>query len=80
MLTIPQHLMLTPVTALDSEIGYMFEDNMEKLRDEDILCAYLMYERGKGPQSFFWPFLATLPQPDTCSEWSPEELSELQDG
>ena len=80
MLTIPQELMITPVTALDSEIGYMFEDNMEQLRDDDILCAYLMYERAKGPKSFFWPYLATLPTPDTCSEWTPEDLNELQDG
>jgi hypothetical protein len=43
-------------------------------------CSILMnrYERAKGERSWYWPYLATLPAPDTAVTWTHRELLELQ--
>lgn len=43
-----------------------------------ITILFLMHERGKGSESFWWPFIRTLPVPGTIMDWCEEELQELQ--
>jgi len=40
--------------------------------------VFVMHERGKGANSFWWPFLRSLPAPSTTLDWTDEELSLLQ--
>jgi len=40
--------------------------------------VFVMHERGKGANSFWWPFLRSLPAPSTTLDWSEEELQLLQ--
>jgi hypothetical protein len=79
MLVIPEKLMMSPVTAERSEIGYIFRDNPEVFRGDDMLAVFIMYERAKRERSFFWPYLAILPEPDNIGDWNDQELDELQD-
>ncbi len=80
MVSIPEHLMLTPLVALeDPEIGHVFEENLGQFADEDILIVLLMHERAKGAASFFFPYLDILPQSDGLMEWDDEALALLQD-
>ena len=38
-----------------------------------------MYEHCRGTDSFWEPFLAMLPMPGSVSEWTDDEMGELQD-
>ena len=39
----------------------------------------MMYEHCRGTDSFWEPFLAMLPMPGSVSEWTDDEMGELQD-
>ena len=78
-MTIPAKLIMSPVTAKASpDIGYIFDDNMDIFRNDDILIVFVMYERSRGPKSFYYPFLSMLPEPDTLMDWDEEDLGQLQ--
>ena len=77
---VPAALLLSAPAARGSEIGHVFEENPALFAAEDdrVLVVFLMYERLKGPRSFWAPWLATMPEPTSIELWSPSELSELQ--
>lgn len=80
MITIPKHLMISPPTALaDPVMGHIFRDSVDILRGDLFLTVYLMYEKSKQKDSFYYPYLAILPVPDTICEWIDEELQMLHD-
>ncbi len=43
-----------------------------------VLSLYLMLEKLKGDASFWAPYLRILPTPGSISDWSVEQLNELQ--
>jgi hypothetical protein len=79
MVTIPGNLMMTPLTAEASEIGAMLSQHSEVLRGDDVLTLFLLHEMAKGAASFYWPYLAILPEPSTLLHWAEPELALLQD-
>lgn len=40
-----------------------------------LLALYIMYEANKGSSSFYYPYIQTLPQPDTITDWKVESKS-----
>ncbi len=43
-----------------------------------LLAVFIMYELGKGDNSFYAPYLKILPQPGSICQWTPAQLSQLQ--
>ena len=81
MLEIPEHLMMSPPRAYESDIGPYLKQNQDIIKpDSDVfLTVFIMSERRKGINSFFYPFLKILPEPGSIAHWSDEELRVLQD-
>lgn len=42
------------------------------------MTVYIMHERRKGEDSFYFPYLNILPDLNNLSEWKDEELAQLQ--
>jgi hypothetical protein len=79
MLEIPIQLMISPPIALaDPDVGSLLQSNRDILKGDLMLTVYVMYERAKGPASFYYPYLQILPLPGTIAHWSADELAELQ--
>jgi hypothetical protein len=58
MLSIPLKLMMTPPLALASELSDVFEENENIfINDDRVLVLFIMNEKVKGNESFFFPYL-----------------------
>ena len=80
MLEIPSKLMMSPVDAFsDEDIGEILLVHKDMLRGDTLLTVYLMHERQKQNQSFYYPYIAILPEINNISEWTDDELALLQD-
>jgi len=80
MLVVPTKLMMSPVTAMESpDLNHVFQDNPDIFRNDDTLIVFVMHECSRGTRSFYYPYLSTLPQPDTLLEWGDDALAQLQD-
>ena len=45
----------------------------------DVLLAfYIMYETSRREESFYYPYIQTLPAPDTITDWSTEMLNNFE--
>ena len=44
-----------------------------------MLAVFVMFEKERGEESFWHPYLAMLPWPCSVADWSTKELAELQD-
>ena len=88
IVTIPRRLLFIATLADESPFGHLMSkhpelfDPGEHSWSEDFrLIALLLYELRKGADSFWYPFLESLPRDvDTLMKWSSAELEELQDG
>jgi hypothetical protein len=81
MLEIPAKLMMTELNVLnDPVIGSCMAKNTDIIYGDTMLALFIMKEYLLREESFYWPYLAILPPPGTVSEWSREELDELQVG
>lgn len=80
LLEIPLRALMTPEAAR-SAIRELGEDEFFLKDDKITLAVFLYFERAvKGTQSFWHPYLASLPSRSfSVTEWSSEELNELQD-
>jgi hypothetical protein len=79
ILSIPYRLMLAPPQILvDPVMGPIFDECTDILRGDFMLTAYLMHEMRLGTESFYHPFIDILPFPECTSEWTDDELLELQ--
>ncbi len=79
MLQIPIHLMMCPpVIFQDQDIGDLLRKNHDLLHGDLLLAVYIMHEMLKKESSFYFPYLQILPAPFNISEWSTEELKNLQ--
>ena len=79
---IPHKLLISPPVARSSSlIGHIFTDHERFFHGDDdlLLATYIMFEESRGSDSFWYPFLAMLPRPGSVSDWSADEMKELQD-
>ena len=82
MLFVPQNIMISPpVCHAHPELGPVFAKHKAFFaRDDDtMLAVFVMYERARGVESFWHPYLDMLPWPGSVADWTHEELEELQD-
>ena len=84
LLHIPFSLCITYANARESELRPMLDaEEIFSEEEEDwldfSLYAYLIREKIKGAESFFYPYFCTVEQPEMLMDWSVEELKELQD-
>eukprot|EP00946_MAST-07B_sp_MAST-7B-sp1_P002193 g2193.t1 len=82
MLFVPQSIMISPpVCHAHPELGPVFSKHRAFFaRDDDtMLAVFVMYERARGPASFWHPYLDMLPWPGSIADWDQSELEELQD-
>ena len=79
MLQIPIHLMMCPpIIFQDRDIGDLLRKNHDLLHGDLLLAVYIMHEMLKKESSFYFPYLQIIPPPFNISEWSTEELKNLQ--
>lgn len=79
MIEIPMHLMMCPPNILrDPDVGQKLQSCMDLLQGDLLLSVYIMHEMRKGNKSFHRPFLRILPELNNISEWSAQELHDLQ--
>lgn len=69
LLRIPLEAQITRKDALDTLLPMLPAGmyGLEELDDAFVLAIYLAHERGLGPASHIWPYIATLPSRPTCA-------------
>lgn len=79
MVEIPGCLMISPpqIFAIP-DLGPIFASNQHLLQGDLLLSLFLMHEISKGKDSFWYPYLKILPFVNCLTEWSDEELRQLQ--
>ncbi|RHY33913.1 hypothetical protein DYB32_001315 [Aphanomyces invadans] len=79
-IVIPSSLFISEVTAkADPTLGPIFAANMDLFtRDDPLLSTFLTYHIYLQDASFFHPYLAILPPPESILNWSSDDLAELQ--
>ncbi|XP_048768980.2 SET domain-containing protein 4-like [Ostrea edulis] len=65
VVSIPKPLLITVETVLSSEIGELVKRQKFKLSRQQILSLFLLSERSKGDNSFWYPYISVLPQSHT---------------
>ena len=79
MLEIPIKLMMGPPHAFtDPVLGPIIKANEDLLRGDMLLSLFIMFELAKGEDSFYFPYLEMLPEPGSVSQWTEEQLAELE--
>ncbi len=80
MMVIPARLMMAPTHIFaDPNYGPILQREVnDLLRGDFLMAVYLMHEMRLGDASFYKPYIDILPVPNCISEWSDEELTELQ--
>lgn len=78
LLSVSDKLIITSATVLSSDIGHWIKKCEPPLSAHQVLAIFLLNERAKGPQSFWYPYLRLLPDKfDTPVFWSPAILNRL---
>lgn len=83
-LFVPNKLLITVESARQSEIAEVFK-NHEQLfftnleRDSLTVIVYLMHERLKGPESFWYPYFDALDMGKPAYLWPPEAIEMCDD-
>lgn len=83
-LFLPYTMTINLPVAKNSEIGFLFEKypywySGHSGANDNILWTFMIYERLKGPNSFWYPYFSIVRDFDLLSNWSAEELAELHD-
>ena len=79
VLEIPHEVMMTPIHAFEEpSIGRILFENRNVLQGDSLLAVFIMHEVLKGPDSFYYPYLKILPEPQSVCSWSEREVCELQ--
>jgi len=71
-------MMSPPLAFEDPVIGPILKANESLLRGDLLLSLYIMFEMVKGQESFYFPYLQILPEPGSVSQWTDEQLQELE--
>ncbi|PIK41445.1 putative SET domain-containing protein 4-like isoform X2 [Apostichopus japonicus] len=78
IVSIPSNLLITSQVVLRSELKDVLKIFPVKLTARLLLCAFVIYERQKGPSSFWAPYIGCLPDAfSTPSYFTSEELQHL---
>ena len=82
-MTVPLKLIISPLTAEASDIGYIFTSestrNLFAGNSDKKLSVFLMYEKVKGKLSFYSPYINVICNPDSIILWDEEICKEFQD-
>jgi hypothetical protein len=80
-MTIPEKLFISLVSVLeDATLGPIYTANLDLFTDDYlILSVFLVYHMQLQNESFYFPYLSILPEPETIENWTNDELSALQD-
>jgi len=63
ILYVPHHQVMTSAVAMESGIGKQMVDQGLELRSKhSYLAAYLLQERAKGKESYWYPYIQSLPK------------------
>ncbi|EGR33354.1 SET domain protein [Ichthyophthirius multifiliis] len=83
---IPNNLLLSTYLVEQSELKVILEENPHLFdldEDDDAqfnkLALYLMKEKIKGENSFWYPYLQIAPESFTLLDWKEEEVQEIGD-
>ncbi|GMF10119.1 unnamed protein product [Phytophthora lilii] len=77
-LQVPFKVTMNTESAAQSDLAPVLE-KYPQIPDDEVLALHLMHERSKGDESFFAPFIASLPTSfDLPIFWSEAELNELK--
>jgi hypothetical protein len=81
MLRVPRRLLISEERCWqDAQLGPVFADNRDVFsRDDPVLALFLVRELARGDRSFFHPYLAILPEPESVQDWTDDERAELCD-
>lgn len=86
IIQVPKYCMLSVQSALNSSLRTIFDQHPDLFSEvnpnyEDmILTTYILYEKLRGKDSFWYYFLRALPKnPEILLDWSNAEIEELQD-
>lgn len=81
MVRVPRRLLISEERCLqDAQLGPVFAANRDVFsRDDPVLALFLVRELARGDQSFFHPYLAILPEPESVQDWTDDERAELRD-
>ncbi|POM72374.1 SET domain containing hypothetical protein 6, partial [Phytophthora palmivora] len=81
MLCIPRRLLISEELCWqDPQLKPVFLDNRDVFtRDDPVLALFIVRELLLEERSFFHPYLAILPYPESIQDWSLNELRELHD-
>ncbi|EIE21593.1 SET domain-containing protein [Coccomyxa subellipsoidea C-169] len=81
LVAVPERLLLSAHSAKKDRAfaEALLATNKQSIGSSQVLAAHLLHEASKGQESFWRPYLATLPRQYTClSYFSPEDIRELQ--
>ncbi|KAE9019533.1 hypothetical protein PR003_g13039 [Phytophthora rubi] len=77
-LQVPFQLTMNTESAVKSDLAPVLE-KYPQIPDDEVLALHLMHERSKGDESFFAPFIASMPTTfDLPVFWTEAELNELK--
>lgn len=81
MLQVPAALVISEQRCWsDPQLRGAFEANRAVFaRDDPVLALFIVREQLRGAASFFEPYLAILPYPESVQDWTDDELAALCD-
>ncbi|EQC39050.1 hypothetical protein SDRG_03258 [Saprolegnia diclina VS20] len=80
-MSIPEALMISEASVkLDPDLGPIFARHSDLFaRDDPLLATFVAHHMHLGHHSFYYPYLSTLPAPESIQNWTIDELASLQD-
>lgn len=81
---VPYKIIISPGVCLSSEIAHVFLSHPYWFKGHEssvdyMLYVFLIFEKLKGRKSFYYPYFQVAEAPEIVSDWTPEEMDELQD-
>ncbi|OMJ86347.1 hypothetical protein SteCoe_12134 [Stentor coeruleus] len=79
---VPYSICINLQRAKSSEISHIFKKRFftkHSRGNDHILWIFVLYEKLKGPESFWYPYFTTMSGFSNMIDWTEEELAELQD-
>ena len=80
VISVPENMLITLKTANESKIGRQLSKLQTKhldLSTKQMLCVFLLYEKYRGRNSFWYPYITTLPKSFTTPAYFSEEEIQL---
>jgi hypothetical protein len=79
---VPYSICINVYKAKNSEIRNLFKKKFftkHSRANDHVLWVYVLYERLKGENSFWYPYFSTITGYNNLIDWTDEDLNELQD-